>query len=89
MANTLSVAKRARAAEKRRRHNASRRSNMRTAIKRVVQAVEAKDGEQAKVLYRRATKMLATNAGKRLITKNKAARHMSRLNRMVRDISSA
>ena len=88
MANTLSVAKRARAAESRRKRNANRLASMRTAIKRVRQAVEAKDSEQAQVSYQYATKVLAINAGKRLIKKNKAARHMSRLNRLVRGISA-
>lgn len=87
MANTLSVAKRAREAEKRRNHNASRRSNMRTAIKKVVQAVEAKDLEKAQTLFRQATKVLAINANKRLIKKNKAARHTAQLNRLVHSLS--
>lgn len=85
MANTPSVEKRVRAAAKRRHHNAVRRSAMRTAIKKVIRAVEAKDLELARGAFRDATKILAISAGKRLITKNKAARHMSRLNRLVRD----
>ena len=87
MANTLSVDKSARAAETRRRHNASQRSAMRAAMKKVTQACESGDSDRARESFRHAVKVLATAAGKRLITKNKAARHMSRLNRLVRGVS--
>ena len=52
MANTPQAKKRARQAEKRRAHNASRRSMMRTAIKKVLKAVEAKDKSAAQEAYR-------------------------------------
>ena len=57
-------------------------------MKRVIQAVEAKDKEGAQKAFRLADKALATGTGKRLISANKAARHKSRLNRLVRDMSS-
>ena len=69
-------------------HNASLRKRMRTMMKRVVQAAEAKDKEGAKEAFRQADKALASSAGKRLISANKAARHKSRLNRLVRDLSA-
>ena len=87
MANTPSVEKRVRAAAKRRRHNAIRRSAMRTAMKKVLRAVESNDADLARKAYQGATKILAISANKRLITKNKAARHMSRLNRLVREVT--
>ena len=43
MANTPSAKKRAKQAEKRRSHNASLRSMVRTYIKNVVKAIDAKD----------------------------------------------
>ena len=43
MANTVQAKKRARQAEKHRQHNASFRSMVRTAIKRVVAAIETGD----------------------------------------------
>ncbi len=46
MANTPSAKKRAKQAEKRRSHNASLRSMVRTYIKNVVKAIDAKDLEK-------------------------------------------
>lgn len=48
MANTPSAKKRAKQAEKRRSHNASLRSMVRTYIKNVVKAIDAKDAEKAR-----------------------------------------
>ncbi len=84
MANTASARKRARQAEKRRRHNASRRSMMRTYIKKVIKAVEAGDKETANEMYRKAASILDRLATKGLIHKNKAARHKSRLNAKIK-----
>lgn len=87
MANSASARKRARQNDARRAHNASMRKRIRTMMKRVVQAVEAKDKEGARKAFRLADKALAAGAGKRLIAPNKAARHKSRLNRLVRDMT--
>ena len=54
MANTPSAKKRAKQAEKRRSHNASLRSMVRTYIKNVVKAIDTKDAEKAKVLLSKA-----------------------------------
>src|SRR5690606_39435432 len=51
VANSPSAKKRARQAEKRRSHNASLRSMVRTYIKNVVKAIEAKDLDKAKTAY--------------------------------------
>ena len=51
MANSPSAKKRAKQAEKRRSHNASLRSMVRTYIKNVVKAIAAKDLELAKTAY--------------------------------------
>ena len=48
MANSAQARKRARQADKQRSHNASQRSTLRTAIKRVRQAIEAGDKAAAK-----------------------------------------
>ena len=47
MANSKSAKKRALQSEKRRQHNASRRSMMRTLLKKVISAIEAGDKEKA------------------------------------------
>lgn len=80
MANTAQARKRAKQAEKRRRHNASFRSMVRTYIKKVIIAVETKDYDKATVAYNEAVPVLDRMADKGIIHKNKAARHKSRLN---------
>ena len=88
MANIKSAGKRARQAEKRRQHNAALRSRMRTAVKKVIKAVQAGDAEQAATSYRAAVPEIDSAAGKGLIHRNKAARHKSRLNRAVRNMQA-
>ena len=80
MANSAQARKRARQAERRRTHNASLRSRMRTSVKRVVRALNANDAEAASTALKLAEPMLDGAVGKGLIHKNKAARHKSRLN---------
>lgn len=80
MANSAQARKRARQAEKRRQHNAGRRSMMRTEIKKVVKAIETGDKAAAQSAYKAAMPVLDSLATKGLIHKNKAARHKSRLN---------
>ena len=83
MANSAQARKRARQAEKRRQHNASRRSMMRTYLKRVVYAIEAGEKEKAVAAYKEAVPMIDRAANRGLIHKNKAARHKSRLNTQI------
>ncbi|HZC03437.1 MAG TPA: 30S ribosomal protein S20 [Gammaproteobacteria bacterium] len=84
MANTPSAAKRARQAEQRRARNASRRSVLRTYIKKVVRAIEAKDKDAAQAAYSQAVPIIDRMVTQGIIHKNKAARHKSRLNAGVR-----
>lgn len=79
MANTAQARKRVRQAEKHRQHNTSRRSEMRTFLKKAVAAIEAK-GENTVQIIQETTSVLDKMAAKGLIHKNKAARHKSRLN---------
>lgn len=79
MANTPSAKKRAKQAEKRRSHNASLRSMVRTYIKNVVKAIDAKDLEKAQAAFTAAVPVIDRMADKGIIHKNKAARHKSRL----------
>jgi len=53
VANTPSAKKRAKQAEKRRSHNASLRSMVRTYIKNVVKAIDTKDAEKGHRPYGR------------------------------------
>lgn len=83
MANIASAKKRARQAEKRRLHNASGRSMLRTYIKKVVSAIETGDKEAANTAYKDAIPVIDRMTNKGLIHKNKAARHKSRLNAQI------
>ena len=84
MANIASARKAARQSEKRRVHNASQRSELRSAIKRVRQAIEAGDKVQARVVLRDSTKVLDSIADKEIIHKYKASRHKSRLSAAIK-----
>ena len=88
MANSPQAKKRARQAEKRRAHNASLRSLVRTNIKKVVAAIDAGDAEQAQAAYTAAVPVIDRMADKGIIHKNKAARHKSRLSAQVKALSA-
>jgi len=87
LANIKSAKKRAIQAEKRRQHNASRRSMTRTCIKKVVAAIEAGNKEAAQSALDAAVPQLDRMATKGLIHKNKAARHKSRLNAQIKELA--
>ncbi len=87
MANTAQTRKRARQNEKCRRHNAGRRSMMRTYLKNVIAAIEAGDKTKAQEEYKVVVPVLDRFAAKGLIHKNKAARHKSRLNAKIKALA--
>ena len=84
MANSASARKRARQAETSRRSNASRRSMMRTYMKKVLAAIEAGDKEQATAAFNLVAPIIDRSVTRGLIHKNKAARHKSRLNAQIK-----
>ncbi|TXS89913.1 30S ribosomal protein S20 [Parahaliea maris] len=88
MANSPQARKRARQAEKRRSHNASLRSLVRTQIKKVVAAIGTGDAAKAKEAYASAVPVIDRMADKGIIHKNKAARHKSRLNAKVKALAA-
>ena len=87
MANIKSAKKRARQSEKARQRNASARSMVRSAIKRVVKAIEAKDKAAAESALTAAVPVMDRYAARGLIHKNKAARHKSRLTAHIRALA--
>jgi small subunit ribosomal protein S20 len=87
LANIKSAKKRARQAEGRRQHNASRRSMMRTFIKRTLAAIASGNKESATEALAAAVPVLDVAAQKGLIHTNKAARYKSRLNTQVKDMA--
>lgn len=84
MANIKSAKKRAIQSERRRQHNASRRSMMRTYVKKVLAAIAAGDKAGAEEAYKVASPILDRMATKGLIHKNKAARHKSRISAQIK-----
>ncbi len=88
MANSPQAKKRARQSEKRRTHNASLRSLVRTSIKKVDAAISSGNAEEAKAAYDSAVPVIDRMADKGIIHKNKAARHKSRLNAQVKALSA-
>lgn len=88
MANTPQARKRARQAEKRRRHNASFRSMVRTYIKKVGATIESGDYDKSMAVYNEAVPVIDRMASKGIIHKNKAARHKSRLNAAIKSLRS-
>lgn len=86
MANSLSARKRARQSEDHRRHNASLRSHVRTAIKNVLKAISTGDKDSAQAAYKAAVPAIDRSVAKGLMAKNKAARHKSRLNAHVKGL---
>ena len=84
MANIKSSIKRARQNVKRNALKSSQRAKTRTAVKAVDSAIEANDKNLAKEAFSNAEKTLDSMAGKKVITRNKAARTKSRLNKKIK-----
>ncbi|MEZ5528833.1 MAG: 30S ribosomal protein S20 [Porticoccaceae bacterium] len=88
MANSPQARKRAKQNEKRRQHNASLRSMVRTYIKKTYAAIATGEVEAAKAAYIAAVPVIDRMADKGIIHKNKAARHKSRLNAQVKALAA-
>jgi len=81
--NHKSAAKRQRQNEKRRIRNRHVLATVRTQVKRVRVAIDAKDGEAAKGALSDAMRALSRAAGKGVIHANQARRKISRLSSQV------
>jgi len=86
VANTKSAEKAARQADKHRQRNVTLRSRMRTAIRRIVDAVAAGKKEEAHSSYKVAVPLIDTLVNKKIIHRNQADRHKSRLAARVRSL---
>lgn len=89
MANSAQARKRARQAVKARAHNASLRSRLRTAIKAVRKAIAGGEKSVAQQVFQASTRTIDKIADKKIIHKNKAARHKSRLSAAVKGMAAA
>ncbi|MDR1163074.1 MAG: 30S ribosomal protein S20 [Candidatus Accumulibacter sp.] len=87
MANSAQARKRARQSVKQRAHNASQRSTFRTAVKRVQKAILAGDKEAARRIFEESVAVIDRIADKKIVHKNKAARHKSRLSAQVKALA--
>ncbi|MBV7434838.1 30S ribosomal protein S20 [Cardiobacteriaceae bacterium TAE3-ERU3] len=84
MANSVQAKKRVKQAEKAHARNASQRSSMRSAVKKVLRSINENDKDAAQKNYTYACSLLDRAAGKGLIHKNKASRLKSRINAKVK-----
>lgn len=84
MANSAQARKRARQSVKVNQHNAALRSTMRTAMKKIVKAIESGDKAIAVAAYSENVSVIDRIADKGIIHKNKAARHKSRLSAKIK-----
>ena len=88
MANTAQARKRARQSVKQNAHNASLRSKLRTSIKAVRKAVVGGDKQVAQQVFVASQRTIDSIADKKIIHKNKAARHKSRLAAALKALSA-
>ena len=88
MANSPQARKRARQNDKRRAHNASLRSLVRTKIKRVLASVNSGDANASQDALKQAVPVIDKMVSKGIIAKNKAARHKSRLNAKIKALAA-
>lgn len=89
MPNIKSAKKRVLQSEKKRVRNVARKSSLKTAIKKVLIALESSDVEAAKALLRDAEAQLARAKGKGVLHRNTAQRKISRLAKQVSGSSKA
>ncbi|HTP38852.1 MAG TPA: 30S ribosomal protein S20 [Steroidobacteraceae bacterium] len=88
MANTKSAEKAARQAEQHRAGNVALRSRMRTAIRRVVDSVNAGDKSKAQASFKAAVPVIDALVNKKIIHRNQANRHKSRLSAKVKALKA-
>ena len=88
MANSAQARKRARQAVKQRAHNASLRSTLRTAVKRVQKAIAAGDKAAAQSIYKESVSVIDRISDKKIVHKNKASRHKSRLSGQIKAVAA-
>lgn len=83
MPQSAQAKKRVRQDEVRRLHNRSMRSAMRTAVRRVEEACEAKNQDEARAALQQAMKRIDKCAKSNILHKNTASRQKSSLTRRV------
>ena len=79
MANTASATKRNRQAQKRRARNVQVRTGVKSAVKKVREAIEKGDGAAAKAALTAAERSISKASSKGVVHKNAASRRIGRL----------
>ena len=87
MANIASAKKRAKQAEPRRRHNAGLHSTLRSAIKNVRKAIASGNKAAAQAAFKESVRVIDSIADKKIVHKNQAARHKSRLSQAIKSMA--
>ena len=87
MANIQSAKKRARQNVKRRAHNMTLRSRLRSAVRKVLLSVRQGDKEAARASFKEAAPEIDRMVTKGIIRKNRAARYKRRLNARIKALS--
>lgn len=89
MAHSLSAIKRVRQNEKRRIRNRSNRTQLRSQIKRLRQAIDAKNVDEATKLLPDTVSLVDVMVKKGVIHENAGSRYKSRLTRRLQALSAA
>jgi small subunit ribosomal protein S20 len=87
MANSAQARKRARQAEETRQHNASLKSTLRTAVKKVRKAIAAGDKTAATSQLKASQAVIDRITDKKIIHKNTASRTKSRLAQAIKALA--
>jgi small subunit ribosomal protein S20 len=88
MANTASAKKAVRKIARRTAVNRSRRSKMRTFIRKVEEAIESGDADIARAALAQAEPIMMRAAQKGVVHRNTASRRISRLTQRVKSLSA-
>ena len=89
MANTKSAKKAARQTVRRTEVNKTRRSRMRTYVRKVEEAIASGDKEAANLALREAQPEIQRSAAKGIMHKNTASRKLSRLSARIKALGAA
>jgi small subunit ribosomal protein S20 len=89
LATHASALKRAHQSEGRRQRNVAVKSALKTHVKKVLQAADSKNPDEARKAFARAVPALQKAAAKKMIHKRTASRRVSRLARKVNALSQA
>ena len=87
MANTIQAKKRAIQSEKHRERNASLRSLYRTKIKNIQAAIATGKKDDAMAIFKEAIPVIDKLISRGIVSKNKVARHKSRLNAHIKKLA--